>query len=76
MAAVLEWKMELFGKTVSAVTSTLMRRLGLMTMRIALAKLVWNYDFKLSPGQGVPGYFHRSLSAGQLRVKLEKVQKA
>ena len=48
-------------------------RLALMEMRITLASLIWHYDLSLKPGQGVPGYFHRSLSAGRLEVCLKKV---
>ena len=48
-------------------------RLALMEMRIALANLIWHYDLSLKPGQGVPRYFHRSLSAGRLEVCLKKV---
>lgn len=50
-------------------------RLALMTLRIALAKLVWTYDFELKEGQGVPGYFHRSLSVGSLELKVKKVER-
>jgi len=50
-------------------------RLGLMTLRIALAKLVWTYDFELKEGQGAPSYCHRSLSAGSLELKVKKVER-
>jgi len=46
-----------------------------MTLRIALARLVWMYDFELKDGQSVPGYFHRSLSAGPLEVKVKKIER-
>lgn len=55
--------------------SNMQYRLGLMSLRIVLAKLVWTYDFELKEGQGAPSYLHRSLSAGPLQLKVKRVER-
>lgn len=50
-------------------------RLALMEMRLTLSKLIWQYDMKLREGQGDPGFFHRSLSAGPLEIHLTRVDR-
>jgi hypothetical protein len=48
----------------------------MMEMRVTLAKLIWQYDIKLKTvGQEEPTFDHRALAAGQLEVRLSKVER-
>jgi len=47
----------------------------MMEMRVAIAKLIWHYDFQLvSEEQNVPAFNHRDISAGQLELRVRHVK--
>jgi len=51
-------------------------RLAMMELRVTLAKLIWQYDIKLKTvRQEQPTFDHRALAAGQLEVRLSKVER-
>jgi hypothetical protein len=45
--------------------------LAMMEMRVTLTRLIWNFDLALKDGQE-PAYHHKSLSAGQLLLKVQR----
>jgi hypothetical protein len=48
----------------------------MMEMRVTLARLLWEFEVHLKDeGQDVPVYDHKSLSAGKLEVRLERVER-
>jgi hypothetical protein len=70
-----ERQMELYWKTVYVFCYPyLFFSLAFMEMKKVLARLIWQYDISLQQ-EGVPGYFHRSFSAGELYVGLTPVAK-
>ena len=45
-----------------------------MEMRVALARLIWNFDISLKEvGQAEPTFDHRSVAAGKLWIRLRDV---
>ena len=51
-------------------------RLAMMEMRLVITRLIWEFDLKLKDiGQEQPAYDHKSLSAGKLMVRVEKVKR-
>ena len=75
--SVLLWQVGLYWKIVPP--SQLEKadfRLALMEMRIALAKLIWQYDIvPKDMNQGEPKYDHKAVAAGQLEVQLIKIRR-
>jgi len=52
-------------------------RLAMMEMRVTLARLVWQYDIRLkTEGQEEPAFFHRAVAAGQLEVRIRRVERS
>ena len=46
--------------------------LAMMEMRVTLTRLMWNFDLALKDGQEEPVYDHKSLSAGQLLLNVQR----
>jgi hypothetical protein len=52
-------------------------RLAMMEMRVTLARLIWQYDISLkTEGQEEPAFFHRAVAAGQLEVRIRRVERS
>ena len=52
-------------------------RLAMMEMRVTLAKLIWQFDVTLkTAGQEEPRFNHRAVAAGELEVRLRKVERS
>lgn len=52
------------------------RRLAMMVLRVAVAKLIWNYDIWLkSVEQAEPIFDHKTVSAGRLEVRLKRMER-
>jgi len=49
----------------------------MMEMRVTLAKLIWQFDVTLkTAGQEEPRFNHRAVAAGELEVRLRKVERS
>lgn len=76
MGALFSGKMELHRQTVCTRDDEFDGRLAMMEMRVTIARLLWEFDVQLKDeGQEVPKYDHKSISAGQLDVRLNLVEK-
>ena len=74
---ILVWKVGLYWETVPPRGGLRADcRLAMMEMRVTLAKLIWQYDVTLKTvGQEEPTFNHRAVAAGQLEVRLSKVER-
>jgi len=43
-----------------------------MEMRIVLASLIWHYDFEIAEGMKKPVFNHKTISAGELEVRISR----
>jgi len=50
-------------------------RLALMEMRVVLARMLWEYEFELAENQRAPILNHVNLSAGELEMRIKKVDR-
>lgn len=82
MDPVLIWQERLYWQSVLSETTLWGRgkvngRLAMMEMRVTLAKLIWQYDISLkTEGQEEPAFFHRAVAAGQLEVRISRVERS
>ena len=69
-------KWNCIGKPYAPVMIEFDGRLAMMEMRVTIARLLWEFDVQLKDeGQEVPLYDHKSISAGQLEVRLRWVER-
>jgi hypothetical protein len=47
----------------------------MMEMRVVLVRILWEYEFELAENQGAPILNHVNLSAGELEMRIRKVDR-
>ncbi len=47
----------------------------MMEMRVVLVRMLWEYEFELAENQGAPILNHVNLSAGELEMRIRKVDR-
>ena len=66
------WKKSMYWTAVKHYTFGTDGRLALMEMRIVLASLIWHYDFEMTEGMKKPVFNHKTISAGELEVRISR----